>query len=83
MAKPNALKAVTEYKAALARLETLMDAETNSPQEEELKRLAVLVEEYELEHYPVPAPDPIEAIKFRMEQQGLISQKSGKNSHDH
>ncbi len=71
MTKPNTITTETEYEAALARLETLMDAEPNSPQEEELKLLAVLIEEYELEHYPIPAPDPIEAVKFRMEQQDI------------
>jgi len=74
--KPNALKTETEYETALARIETLIEAEPNSSQEEELKRLAVLVEEYELEHYPIAAPDPIEAIKFRMEQQGSTQKLS-------
>ncbi len=70
------LKTETEYETVLAQIETLMDAKPNSPQEEELERLAILVEEYEREHYPIPEPDPIDAIKFRMEQQRLISQNS-------
>jgi len=70
--EPNRLKTEAEYETALAHLETLMDAEPNSPQEEELKLLAILIEEYELEHYPIADPDPVEANKFRMEQQGLI-----------
>jgi len=74
--KPNTITTETEYETALARLEILMDAELNSLQEEELERLVVLGEEYELEHYPIAAPDPNEAIKFRMEQQGIISQNS-------
>ncbi len=68
--KSNSLKIETEYEAALARLETLMDTKPNSSQEEDMKLLAVLIEEYELEHYPIAAPDPVEAVKFRMEQQG-------------
>ena len=48
-----------------------MDAATGSPAEEELELLAVLVEKYEEEHYPIEYPDPVEAIKFRMEQEGL------------
>lgn len=70
MTKPNIITNEAEYETALACLETLMDADLNSLQEE-LQRLAVIVEEYELEHYPIAAPDPVEAIKFRMEQQGI------------
>jgi HTH-type transcriptional regulator/antitoxin HigA len=77
--KPNSLVTEAEYEAGLAHLETLMVAEPNSPQEKELELLAVLIEEYELEHYPIPSPDTIEAIKFRMEQQGLI-QKHGEGA---
>ena len=68
--KPKTLKTEAEYEAALAHLESLMDAEPNSPQEKELELFAVLIEEYEREHYPIAAPNPIEAIKFRIEQQG-------------
>lgn len=69
--KPKVIKTEAEYEAALAYLDSLMDAEPNSPQEEELELFAVLVENYERERYPIGLPDPIEAIKFRMEQQGL------------
>ena len=65
------LKNEAEYKAALVRMDALMDAATGSPEEEELELLAVLVEKYEQEHYPIEHPDPVEAIKFRMEQEGL------------
>ena len=65
------LKTETEYEAALTRIEALMDAEPGSAQEDELELLALLVEKYEDEHYPIDLPDPVEAIKFRMEQQGL------------
>ena len=65
------LKNEAEYEAALVRMDALMDAATGSPEEEELELLAVLVEKYEEEHYPIEYPDPVEAIKFRMEQEGL------------
>jgi HTH-type transcriptional regulator/antitoxin HigA len=76
MMKLTAITTEEEYKIALAQIEPLMDAEPDSPQEKELERLAILVEEYEQEHFPIAAPDPIEVIRFRMEQQGLISQSS-------
>lgn len=75
MTKPNAIKTEDEYEAALAQIETLMDAELDRSQEKELERLAILVEEYEDEHYPIEEPDPIEAVKFRVEQQGLSNEK--------
>jgi HTH-type transcriptional regulator/antitoxin HigA len=57
--------------AALGRMEQLWGAEANTPQGDELEVLALLIEKYEEEHYPMPPSDPIEAIKFRMDQQGL------------
>jgi HTH-type transcriptional regulator/antitoxin HigA len=69
--KPKLIKTENDHEMALAHLETLMDAEPGSPQEEELELFAVLVENYERENFPIGPPDPIEAIKFRMEQQGL------------
>lgn len=69
--KPKVLRSEADYEAALAHLETLMDAEPGSAKEEELELFAVLIENYEAEHYPVALPDPIAAIEFRMEQQGL------------
>ena len=65
------IKTVTEHEAALRRIEALMDAEPGSPKEEELELLVLLVEKYESQHYPIELPDPVEAIKFRMEQEGL------------
>jgi HTH-type transcriptional regulator/antitoxin HigA len=65
------LKTEADYEAALARIEELMDAASNSPEEEELDLLALLVEKFEEEHYPIDLPDPVEAIQFRMEQEGL------------
>ncbi len=72
MTKLNTIITETEYEIDLAHIETLMDAEPNSPQEKELERLVILVEEYEREHYPIADPEPIEAVKFRMEQDGLM-----------
>lgn len=60
-----------EHRAALERLESLMDAEPGTEEGDELKVLAALIEVYEEKHYPVEPPDPIEAIRFRMDQQGL------------
>lgn len=60
-----------EHRAALERLESLMDAEPGTEEGDELEVLAALIEVYEEKHYPVDPPDPIEAIRFRMDQQGL------------
>jgi len=70
----NQLSSESEYETALAQIESLMDAEPDSPQEKELERLAILVEAYEDEYYPIAAPDPIAARNFRMEQQGEIKE---------
>jgi HTH-type transcriptional regulator/antitoxin HigA len=60
-----------EHQAALRRLEEIWEAKPGTPESDELDVLSVLVEAYEDEHYPIDPPDPIEAIKFRMEQMGL------------
>ncbi len=60
-----------DYDAALARIDTLMNADMGTPEGDELDILVTLVEAYEAKHYPIPACDPVEAIKFRMEQMGL------------
>jgi HTH-type transcriptional regulator/antitoxin HigA len=65
------IKTETDYEATLKEIEGLMSAEADSPQGDRLDVLVTLVEAYEREHYPVGFPDPVEAIKFRMEQQGL------------
>ncbi|RLE45775.1 hypothetical protein DRJ25_05175 [Candidatus Woesearchaeota archaeon] len=69
--KAKILKSEAEYEAALAHVEMLMDAEPGSPEEAELELFAMLIEQYEEAHYPIALPDPVEAIKFRMEQEGL------------
>ena len=60
-----------DYTETLRRIESLMSAKPNTPQMDELEVLTTLVEAYEEQHYQIDAPDPIEAIKFRMEQEGL------------
>jgi HTH-type transcriptional regulator / antitoxin HigA len=56
-----------DYQSALWRIESLMDAEEGTPELDELEMLASLVELYEDQHFPIDLPDPIEAIRFRME----------------
>lgn len=65
------LKTPKDYEAALARLDILFDAPAGYPESDEADILAVLVEDYERAHYPIDAPDPVEAIKIRMEQLNL------------
>ena len=69
--KAKILKTEAEYAAALACIEALMGAAPGSPEEEELSLFTLLVEQYEREHYPIDPPDPIDAIIFRMDQEGL------------
>ena len=59
-----------EYKAALSVLERLFDAKPDTVEGRFVEILAVLIEKYEESHFPIEAPTPIEAIKFRMEQLG-------------
>ena len=71
MMEAKVIKTEEEYQAALAHIESLMDAAPGSAQEQELELFSVLIEKFEDENYPIGLPDPVEAIKFRMEQQGL------------
>ena len=63
------IKADKEYEQALRRIYALMEALPGSPEENELERLAELVERYETEHFPIDPPDPAEAIRFRLEHE--------------
>ena len=65
------IKTDADYRAALKEIETLMMAEPGTPEGEKLDVLVTLVEAYEQKHYPLDLPDPVEAIKFEMEQKGL------------
>jgi len=69
--KPKIIKTEDDYTAALARIDQIMDAKLGTPEGEELELLSHLVEHYEENNYPIDPPTPVEAIRFRMEQQGL------------
>jgi len=60
-----------DYTLSLKRVEALMDAEPECEAFDELEILSTMIEAYEAKHYTIDTPDPIEAIKFRMEQEGL------------
>jgi HTH-type transcriptional regulator/antitoxin HigA len=68
------IKNEEDYKKALSRIEELMDAQPDTPEMDELELMTALVEMYEDRHYPISPPDPLEAIKFRMDQLGLTQQ---------
>ena len=67
------IRTETDYRAALRVVSTLVDQDPSpdSPEGERLDVLSTLIEAYERKHHPIDLPDPVEAIKFRMEQQGL------------
>lgn len=64
------IKTEKDYQKALKRLEVIFDAKKGSKDSDELELLSLLIDNYEKEKYPIDLPDPIEAIKFRMEQLG-------------
>ena len=65
------IKTENDYREALKRMELLFDAPVNTPESDEADILGLLLDEYEKKHYPIEAPDPIEAIKIRMEEMQL------------
>jgi HTH-type transcriptional regulator/antitoxin HigA len=65
------IRSEADYEAALAEVERLWGARSGTSEGDRLDVLATLIDAYENEHHPTDPPDPIEAIKFRMEQQGL------------
>lgn len=65
------IRTEADYEAALAEIETLMDAEPGTPEEERLDVLATLVQVYEAEHHPIPKPHPIAALEYYLESRGL------------
>jgi HTH-type transcriptional regulator / antitoxin HigA len=71
MLKP--IKNNKQYEDSLSRIYLLLqkNIKANSPESDELEVLSILVKQYEQEHYPVPKPNPLEAIKFRLEQMGM------------
>lgn len=60
-----------DYQNALDRLEDIFDAKKGTAEGDELEILSILIDQYEKENFPIGMPDPIEAIKFRMEQMGM------------
>ncbi|MDC3132775.1 helix-turn-helix domain-containing protein [Flavobacteriaceae bacterium] len=60
-----------DYQKALDRLEEIFDAKKGTEKGDELEILSILIDRYENENFPIGLPDPIEAIKFRMEQMGM------------
>ncbi len=72
------IKNEEQYKTYLNRMNEIFHAEEGTPEGEELDLLALVLEKYEDEHYPIDSPDPIEAIRFIMEQMGLDDNDLGK-----
>lgn len=68
------IKSETDHQAALARMDELFDLDppSGSAESDEIEVLALLIETYEIEAFPIDLPSPIEAVKFRMDQQGLV-----------
>lgn len=64
------IKTKKDYQQALRKLEKIFDAMKGSAEGDDLEILSILIEKYEDQHFPIGLPDPIEAIKFRMEQMG-------------
>jgi len=78
------IKTETDYRTALKRLEKVFDAEIGTLKSDEADILGLLIDDYENKHYPIAPPDPIEAIKIRMEdlklkQIDLVSEIGGKS----
>ena len=78
------IKNETDYRNALKRLEVIFDAPTGTPEGDEADLLGLVIDDYEKKHYPIQAPDPIEAIKIRMaemhlKQIDLINEIGGKS----
>jgi HTH-type transcriptional regulator / antitoxin HigA len=78
------IKTDSDYQESLSRLEKIFDAKIGTNESDEADILGLLIDEYEQKHYPIEAPDPIEAIKIRMEemqlkQVDLISEIGGKS----
>ena len=65
------IKSESDYKQALNRLAVIFDAAIGTPESDEVDILGLIIDEYEKKHYPIEAPDPIEAIKIRMEEMHL------------
>lgn len=78
------IKTESDYQQALKRLEVIFDAAIGSPESDEADVLGLMIDDYEKKHYPIESPDPIEAIKIRMEEMqlkqiDLIDEMGGKS----
>lgn len=78
------IKTEADYNNALKRLEEIFNAEIGTPESDEADLLGLIIDDYEKKHYPIGPPDPIEAIKIRMEelqlkQKDLINEIGGKS----
>jgi HTH-type transcriptional regulator/antitoxin HigA len=71
MADLKPIRTEADYEAALAEVERLWGSKLGTPKGDRLDVLATLIDAYESEHFPMDPPDPVEAIRFRMESQGL------------
>lgn len=67
------IKTEEDYNTSIRRIEVLWGAKKDTPQGDELDLLVTLVESYEMKHYPIAPPDPVDAIKFRMEQMDMTN----------
>lgn len=67
------IKTEKDYNTAISRIEELWGAKKDTPEGDELDLLITLVESYEMKHFPIAPPDPIDAIKFRMELMGMTN----------
>jgi HTH-type transcriptional regulator/antitoxin HigA len=65
------IKTEADYQQALKRLEVIFDAATGTPESDEADVLGLMIDDYEKKHFQIDAPDPIEAIKIRMEEMQL------------
>ena len=71
MLEPRPIRTEADYRAVLDEIETLFETKPNTPECDRLEVLTTLVEAYEQRHYPIEAPDPIEAILYYLESRGL------------
>lgn len=71
------IKTEADYLKALKAVDAIFKAKPDTPEGDQLELLTLLIEQYENRHYPISAPDPIEAIKFRMEQTGMTVSELG------
>ena len=75
--KVKIIKTKKQYKEYLKRFNEIFDAKEGTPESDEFDLLALVIEKYEDEHYPIEEPHPLEAIKFMMEQKGLNDEQLG------